>query len=156
MQITLYTTSTCPYCKQEKEYLASQQKQFTEIILDQDQTKMSEMLSVSGGFSAVPVTVLVSDDGTKTVIKGFDKDSLEKTLSGQPITQATQKIEEIPATPVKEGHSGEVPAPNASQTQVLPSPIDDQEPSVATTPLPTPTPPQPGMDQMQSPANPTA
>jgi len=80
MQITLYSTTTCPYCKMLKDYLLSRQKQFTEKLVDQDAVAKKEMMESSGGFLGVPYTIVVKDDGTKESIVGFDKGKFETLL----------------------------------------------------------------------------
>lgn len=80
MQITIYSTTTCPYCKMLKDYLTSKNVTFTEKLVDQDEPAKLEMASVSGGFLGVPFTVVTKDDGTKENLIGFDQGKLEEIL----------------------------------------------------------------------------
>lgn len=73
MQITIYTTTTCPYCKMLKNYLNEKNVDFTEKLVDQDDTAREEMAEASGGFMGVPFSVITKDDGSKETIVGFDK-----------------------------------------------------------------------------------
>lgn len=73
MQVTLYTTTTCPYCKMLKNYLSEKNVKFTEKLVDQDDTAREEMSDASGGFMGVPFTVVIRDDGSKETVVGFDK-----------------------------------------------------------------------------------
>lgn len=81
MNVIVYSTTTCPYCKMLKEYLGSKNITFVEKMVDQDPAAQNEMVSASGGFLGVPFTVVNKDDGTKETIVGFDKGKLEKVLS---------------------------------------------------------------------------
>ena len=73
-EITIYTTSNCPFCHKEKEWLNSKGLSFNEKNVEQD-TKAAEDLSKLGSTS-VPTTVIDS----KTIIIGFDKERIEKEL----------------------------------------------------------------------------
>lgn len=80
MTITIYSTTSCPYCKMLKDYFTSKNLKFEEKLVDQDETARQEMSEVSGGFLGVPFTLLVKDDGTKETVIGFDKGKLEQIL----------------------------------------------------------------------------
>jgi len=80
MNYTIYSTTTCPYCKMLKDYLISKNVVFVEKLVDQDESARNEMVVESGGFLGVPFSVIVKDDGTKETIIGFDKGKLEKVL----------------------------------------------------------------------------
>ena len=80
MQITIFSTTTCPYCKMLKDYLTSKNVVFSEKLVDQDDRVRDEMTAESGGFLGVPFTVVTKDDGTKESIIGFDKGKLEEIL----------------------------------------------------------------------------
>jgi len=79
MQITIYTTTTCPYCKMLKDYFAEKKVAFTEKLVDQDDAAQKEMLEVSGGFQGVPFILIKKDGETETII-GFDKGKIESIL----------------------------------------------------------------------------
>lgn len=80
MNVIIYSTTTCPYCKMLKDYLTSKNVDFVEKLVDQDETAKTEMADVSGGFLGVPFTVIVKDDNTKETVVGFDKGKLEEIL----------------------------------------------------------------------------
>ncbi len=82
MQVTIYTTTTCPYCKMLKDYLAEKNVAFSEKLVDQDDAAQKEMLQVSGGFQGVPFTIIKKDGETETVI-GFDKGKVNQILGLQ-------------------------------------------------------------------------
>ncbi len=83
MQITVYSTTTCPYCKMLKDYLKEKSLSFTEKLVDLDEAAKVEMTASSGGFLGVPFISIVKDDGTKETIVGFDKGKLNAILGIQ-------------------------------------------------------------------------
>ncbi len=83
MQIIIYSTSTCPYCKMLKEYLTQKNLPFTEKMVDQDEKAREEMSGYSGGFLGVPFTMVIKDDGNRETIVGFDKGRLGQVLGIQ-------------------------------------------------------------------------
>jgi glutaredoxin 3 len=80
VQITIYSTTTCPYCKLLKDYLTSKNISFTEKLIDQEDGAQAEMAGVSGGFMGVPFTSIVKDGGEKVSILGFDKGKIQTVL----------------------------------------------------------------------------
>ena len=80
MQITIYSTTTCPYCKMLKDFLTAKGVAFTEKLVDTDEEAQKEMAAASGGFLGVPFTSVVKDDGTKDTVLGFDQGKLNSIL----------------------------------------------------------------------------
>lgn len=80
MVITVYSTTSCPFCNMLKDYLSGKGKPFTEKLVDQDEVAKEEMMAASGGFLGVPFTVITKDDGTKETIMGFDKGKVDSIL----------------------------------------------------------------------------
>lgn len=80
MQITIFSTTTCPYCKMLKSYLDEKQISYTEKLVDTDEAARDELAQESGGFLGVPFTLVVKDDGTKETIVGFDKGKVDGVL----------------------------------------------------------------------------
>lgn len=80
MQIIVYSTTTCPYCKMLKNYLSENKISFAEKLVDQDDAARDEMMALSGGFLGVPFTVVSKEDGAKDTIIGFDKNKLNEVL----------------------------------------------------------------------------
>jgi glutaredoxin len=78
--ITIYSTTTCPYCRQLKDYLTSKNQVFTEKLIDLSESAQKEMEQVSGGFLGVPFTLVTKDDGTKETVLGFDKGKFDSLL----------------------------------------------------------------------------
>ena len=79
MKVTIYTTTTCPYCKLEKEYLDSKGVKYENIFVDQDAKAAEEMVKISGQMG-VPFTVITDDGGSKITILGFDRARIDLSL----------------------------------------------------------------------------
>ncbi len=80
MQVIVYSTTTCPYCKMLKNYLSEKKISFVEKLVDQVDAARDEMMASSGGFLGVPFTVVNKDNGGKDTIIGFDKNKLNQVL----------------------------------------------------------------------------
>ncbi|OGD87747.1 hypothetical protein A3D81_01640 [Candidatus Curtissbacteria bacterium RIFCSPHIGHO2_02_FULL_40_17] len=78
-KVTIYTTTTCPFCKMEKDYLNSRNLQFDEILVDQNSEEAQKMIALSGQMG-VPFTVIEKEDGQKVFILGFDRPKIEAAL----------------------------------------------------------------------------
>jgi glutaredoxin 3 len=79
LEVTVYTTATCPYCGMLKNYLQEKGVPFTEKLVDQDDAARDEMISKSQGYLGVPFMVINKDTGEKNVI-GFDKAKINQIL----------------------------------------------------------------------------
>jgi glutaredoxin len=80
MNITIYTTSTCPFCNMLTDYLNGKNIQFTEKRVDADKEAEKEMMGISGGFLGVPFTVIEKDNNKETII-GFDQNKFDSVFS---------------------------------------------------------------------------
>lgn len=78
-KITIYSTSTCPYCHMEKEYLKSKGIPFQDKLVDSDADAAAELTRLSSQL-AVPFTIIEKEDGTKEKILGFDKPRLDRVI----------------------------------------------------------------------------
>lgn len=74
MNITIYSTPTCPFCKQTKTFFDENNIEYTDIDVMHDQEKAKEMIQKSGQMG-VPV---IDIDGEITI--GFDQQRLKKLL----------------------------------------------------------------------------
>ena len=72
--VTVYSTSTCPWCVKAKEFFKENKVEFTEKNVGEDDTARNEMVEKSGQMG-VPV---IDIDGT--VIVGFDQEAIKKAL----------------------------------------------------------------------------
>ncbi|MGI6295280.1 MAG: glutaredoxin family protein [Armatimonadota bacterium] len=73
-QITVYSTPTCPYCHQVKDYLKQKGLEFTDLNVASDLEARNNMVQKSGQLG-VPV---VEVDGQMVV--GFNRAKLEELL----------------------------------------------------------------------------
>ncbi len=74
MNVKIYSTPTCPYCKLAKEFLTEQKVQFTDINVADNPAAANEMVKLSGQMG-VPV---IDIDGQ--VVVGWNKGALEEAL----------------------------------------------------------------------------
>lgn len=73
-KVIVYSTPTCPYCKQAKDFLKQNKIEFTEVDVAADEKKAQEMIEKSGQMG-VPVI-----DISGKIIVGFDKAEMKKAL----------------------------------------------------------------------------
>lgn len=71
MEIKVYSTPTCPYCKMAKQYLSAKGLSFEDIDVAANPPAANEMVKLSGQMG-VPVIVI---DGQ--VIVGFDRTRID-------------------------------------------------------------------------------
>lgn len=74
MDVTVYSTSTCPWCRRTKEFLKENNVGFKDVNVAEDRDAAQEMIKKSGQMG-VPV---IDVDGE--IIVGFDKDKLMGVL----------------------------------------------------------------------------
>jgi glutaredoxin 3 len=74
MNVTVYSTPTCPFCHQLKEYLDENKVKYEDIDVAADTEKAQEMIKKSGQMG-VPVLDI---DGK--IVVGFDKKNIAKLL----------------------------------------------------------------------------
>lgn len=79
MDVKIYTTPTCGYCHQAKDFLNQLGVRFTEYDVSRDETAAEEMVSMTGQMG-VPVIVI---DGQ--VVVGFDRERITALLAGAKI-----------------------------------------------------------------------
>lgn len=77
MSVTVYSTTTCPYCVMAKEYLKKKNVSFNDINVSMDMAKAQEMIRKSGQ-TGVPVL-----DINGKIIVGFDREAIDEALSSQ-------------------------------------------------------------------------
>ena len=73
-KVTVYSTPTCPYCVQVKDFLKENNVEFEDVDVAADRARAEEMVEKSGQMG-VPV-VLIDDE----VLIGFDKKKLMDVL----------------------------------------------------------------------------
>lgn len=74
MNVTLYFTPTCPYCRMTKEYLAKKNINYVGMNVAESRANAQEMIKKSGQMG-VPV---IEVDGK--IIIGFDEKELDKVF----------------------------------------------------------------------------
>jgi len=74
MEVKVYSTPTCPYCKMAKEYLSSKGISYQDLDVSSNKEALEEMTKVSGQMG-VPVVVI---DGEPIV--GFDKARIDSLI----------------------------------------------------------------------------
>lgn len=79
MKITIYSTTTCPYCQMLKTYLDEKNLKYEEYLVDQDPQKTQEVIEKSGQMG-VPFTIIVDDQNQEHSVLGFDKAKLDEIL----------------------------------------------------------------------------
>lgn len=78
MQVDIYTTPTCPYCRQTKTFFKENDVEYTEHDVAEDQDAAKTMIEKSGQ-RGVPVTI-VTEEGEEDIIVGFNQEKLEDVL----------------------------------------------------------------------------
>ena len=73
-KVTIYSTSTCPFCIRAKQFLKENNIKFEDIDVSVNQDKAQEMIKKSGQMG-VPVLEI---DGE--IVVGFDKDKIKEVL----------------------------------------------------------------------------
>jgi len=79
IQIKIYSTQTCPFCKMQKEYLDARGIRYENIFVDHDANAAEELMKLEGGLG-VPFTVFTKENGEKESVLGFDKEEINRIL----------------------------------------------------------------------------
>ena len=80
MDITIYSTSTCSFCRALAKWLDSKEIAYTKIVTDEDEAGMMEFMKVKDGAIGVPFTVIKDADGSVTKISGYDQGKFKQVL----------------------------------------------------------------------------
>lgn len=78
-KITIYSTTTCGYCKMLKSYLQSKDITYDEKLADLDQKYAQELYDQSGQLG-VPFTIIEKEDGSVEGVLGFDRPKIDAAL----------------------------------------------------------------------------
>ena len=79
VQVTLYSTKTCPYCKMEQAWLERNGVKHDVIYVDMDEQAARRMVEATGQMG-VPVTEIHYSDADPDYIIGFDRPQLTQLL----------------------------------------------------------------------------
>jgi glutaredoxin-like YruB-family protein len=74
MAVRVFSTPTCSFCTQLKQYLRERHVQFTDYDVSKDERKAAEMVHRSSQ-TGVPVL-----DFNGSIIVGFDKQSIDRLI----------------------------------------------------------------------------
>lgn len=74
-KVTIYSTPTCQYCEQAKEYMKEHEIDYKEYDVSSDTDRRKEMIEKSGQMG-VPV-IIIGDD----LMVGFEQDRFEQMVS---------------------------------------------------------------------------
>lgn len=73
-KVTIYSTPTCQYCNQAKEYMKENEIDYKEYDVSSDADRRKEMIEMSGQMG-VPV-IVIGDD----LMVGFEKDRFKELV----------------------------------------------------------------------------
>jgi len=73
-KVIVYSTPTCPYCYQAKDFLKEHKIAFEDVDVSKNQKRAQEMIEKSGQMVVPVITV------DETVIIGFDRLAIKKAL----------------------------------------------------------------------------
>jgi glutaredoxin-like YruB-family protein len=79
MNIRIYSTPACGYCKLAKEFLKEKGIDFEDVDVMANQEAAEEMIKLSGQMG-VPVIAITKDDGQQEVLVGFQEGKLKEIL----------------------------------------------------------------------------
>lgn len=74
MEVKIFSTPTCPYCKKAKAYFDEKGIKYQNVDISENPGAVEEMVSLSGQMG---VPVIIIDDN---VIVGFDREALDNAL----------------------------------------------------------------------------
>ena len=74
MKVTIYSTPTCPFCQQAKDFFKENNVEFEDINVADDEKAAQKMIDLTGQMSVPQIMV-----GEEVVI-GFDKPKLQELL----------------------------------------------------------------------------
>jgi len=73
--VKIYSTPTCPYCNQAKEFFDENKIKYTEIDVSEDEKAAEEMKEKSGQIGVPTIDI----DGK--IIVGFEEDKIKEALN---------------------------------------------------------------------------
>lgn len=74
--IIIYSTTNCPYCKTEKQYLSKKGIAYIEKNIEEDKEAHEELLEkINGNYVGVPVT-----DIAGSIVLGFDRHKIDDLI----------------------------------------------------------------------------
>lgn len=80
MKVTVYSTSTCPYCVMLKQWLDQKDVKYDEYMVDKNLYAAQVMIQQSGQMG-VPFSTVEHEDGSLDKILGFDREKFSVALA---------------------------------------------------------------------------
>lgn len=80
MKITIYSTTTCPYCVRLKSWLDEKNVKYTDYLVDRN-PYAAKMMAQASGQMGVPFSTIEHEDGSIDKILGFDREKFAISLS---------------------------------------------------------------------------
>ena len=78
-KVTVYSTTTCPYCVMLKKWLDEKGVEYTDYLVDKN-PYAAQMMMQQSGQSGVPFTTIESEDGKVDGVIGFDRTLMSEAL----------------------------------------------------------------------------
>lgn len=79
-KIKLYSTTTCPYCIMEKQWLDINKIQHEVVYVDRNESEALKMIKNTGQMG-VPVTEISDEGGNTQYVVGFDQSRIKQILN---------------------------------------------------------------------------
>lgn len=79
MKVTVYSTTTCPYCIMVKNWMKDKGIEYDDILVDRDPKAAQKMVELSGQMG-VPFTWIENDEGKGQGVLGYDVPTLSHLL----------------------------------------------------------------------------
>lgn len=78
-KVNIYSTPTCTFCQQAKQFFGDNGVEYTEFDVAADEAKRNEMVEKTGQMG-VPVISITKEDGSEDVVVGFDEGKIRELL----------------------------------------------------------------------------
>ncbi len=79
--VTIYSTPTCGFCKQLKEFLEDNNIEYEDFNVLEDKDALQEMQELSGGSLSVPLIVFNKGEESQEIQNGFHPEKIRSILS---------------------------------------------------------------------------
>ncbi|MFH1170127.1 MAG: glutaredoxin family protein [Candidatus Vogelbacteria bacterium] len=79
-KVTIYSTPTCHYCREAKEFFKAHSIAYDEHNVATDAARRKEMMDKSGQLGVPVITVSDQDGSNESLVIGFDEPQLAKLI----------------------------------------------------------------------------
>ena len=79
MEITVYSTPTCPWCVKVKEFFKEKKVVFKDVNVAEDSEAREYMVEATGQMGVPQIEI--KKDGKSDFVVGFDKETLKRKLN---------------------------------------------------------------------------